>query len=137
VHTYGMSAKNRARFKYCDIFCFVSMCDVPCPSLLVCAMNISMYDVPCPSLWVCAINRSMYDVPCPSLCVCAINRYMYDVPCPNLWGFNRSDYTILITTDVVSTNLDLGEVYKIKWWSLSVTCDRSVVFSGCSGLFHQ
>ena len=63
---------------------------------------------------MCAINRSMYDVPCPSLCVCAINRYMYDVPCPNLWGFNRSDYTILITTDVVSTNLDLGEVYKIK-----------------------
>ena len=115
VQTYGVGAKNRY------------MCDVPCPSLWVCAINRSMYDVPCPSLWVCAINRSMHHVSCPSLWVCAINRSMYDVPCPNLWGFNRSDYTTLITTDVVSSNLDLGEVYKIKWWSFSVTCDSSVL----------
>jgi hypothetical protein len=33
-----------------------------------------------------------------------------------------------ITTDV-SSNLDQGEVYNIMWWSLSVTCDRSVVSS--------
>ena len=32
-------------------------------------------------------------------------------------------------SDVVSSNLDLGEVYNIMWYSLSVTCDRSVVFS--------
>ena len=33
-----------------------------------------------------------------------------------------------ITTHVVSLNLDHGEVYNIMWSSLSVTCDRSVVF---------
>jgi len=27
--------------------------------------------------------------------------------------------------------------YNIMWWSLSVTCDCSVVFSGYSGFFHQ
>jgi hypothetical protein len=27
--------------------------------------------------------------------------------------------------------------YNIMWWSLSVTCDRSVVFSGHSGFLHQ
>ena len=32
----------------------------------------------------------------------------------------------------VSSNLDQGEVYNVMWWSLSVTCDRSVVFSGSS-----
>jgi hypothetical protein len=37
----------------------------------------------------------------------------------------------------VSSNLDQGEVYKIMWWSLSMTCDRSVVFSGSSGFIHQ
>ena len=35
-----------------------------------------------------------------------------------------------ISTDVVNSNLDQGEVYNIMWLSLSVTCDRSVVFSG-------
>ena len=34
-----------------------------------------------------------------------------------------------ITTDVVSSNLDQDKVYNIMWSSLSVTCDRSVVFS--------
>jgi len=42
-----------------------------------------------------------------------------------------------ITIAVVSSNLDQGEVYNIMWWSLSVTCDRSVVFSGSSGFLHQ
>ena len=37
--------------------------------------------------------------------------------------------SVSITTDVVSSNLDQGEVYNIMWSSLSVTCDRSVVFS--------
>jgi hypothetical protein len=41
--------------------------------------------------------------------------------------------TSAIGVDVVSSNLDQGEVYN----SLSVTCDRSVVFSGSSGFFHQ
>ena len=33
-----------------------------------------------------------------------------------------------ITTDVVSSNLDQGDVYNIMCYSLSVTYDRSVVF---------
>jgi hypothetical protein len=37
--------------------------------------------------------------------------------------------SVPITTDVVSSNLDQGEVYNI---SLSVSCDRSVVYSGSS-----
>ena len=28
-------------------------------------------------------------------------------------------------------------IYNNMWWSLSVTCDRSVVFSGSSGFLHQ
>jgi hypothetical protein len=36
--------------------------------------------------------------------------------------------SVHITTDVVSSNLDQCEVYNIMWLSLSVTCDRSVVF---------
>ena len=42
-----------------------------------------------------------------------------------------------ITTDVVSSNLDHGEVYNIMLYSLSVTCGRSVVFSGSSDFLHQ
>ena len=38
--------------------------------------------------------------------------------------------SVLITTDVVSWNLDRGEVYKIMRYSLSVTCGRSMVFCG-------
>jgi hypothetical protein len=37
-----------------------------------------------------------------------------------------------IITDIVSSNLDQGEVYNIMWQSFPVTCDRSVVFSGFS-----
>jgi hypothetical protein len=33
--------------------------------------------------------------------------------------------SVPITTDVVSSNLDQGEVYNIMWKSLSVTCDKS------------
>ena len=45
--------------------------------------------------------------------------------------------SVSITTDVVSWNLDQGEVHIIMWYRLSVTCDRSVVFSGSSGFIHQ
>ena len=38
---------------------------------------------------------------------------------------------------VVSSNLDQGEVYNIVWSRLSVTCDRSVVFSGSYCFLHQ
>jgi len=38
---------------------------------------------------------------------------------------------------VVSSNLDQGEVYNIMWSRLSVTCDRSVVFSGSYCFLHQ
>ena len=44
--------------------------------------------------------------------------------------------SVPITTDVVSSNLDQGEVYNIMWWSVSVTCDRSVDFSGSSNFLH-
>jgi hypothetical protein len=40
-------------------------------------------------------------------------------------------------TDVVSSNLDQGEVYNIMWQSLSVTCDRSGIFTRYSGFLHQ
>jgi hypothetical protein len=45
--------------------------------------------------------------------------------------------SVSITTDVVNSSLDQDEVYNIMWKSLSVTCDRSVVFSGSSGFLHQ
>ena len=45
--------------------------------------------------------------------------------------------SVPITTDAVSLNLDQGEVYNIMWYSLSVTCDMSVVFSGSSGFLHK
>jgi hypothetical protein len=60
-----------------------------------------------------------------------------------LWSYGSWIYTELpvqsvhITTDVVSSNLDQGEVYNIMWSSLSVTCDKSVVFSGSSCFVHQ
>jgi isocitrate dehydrogenase len=43
--------------------------------------------------------------------------------------------TVPITTNVVSSNSVHGEVYSIQHYviHLSVTCDRSVVFSGYSG----
>ena len=40
--------------------------------------------------------------------------------------------SVPITTDVVSSNLDQRQVYNIMWKILSVTCDRSVVFSETS-----
>ena len=38
--------------------------------------------------------------------------------------------SVPITTDVVNSNLDQGELYRIMWQSLSVIFDRSVIFSG-------
>ena len=46
-------------------------------------------------------------------------------------------HSVYITTDVVNSNLDQGEVYNIMWYSLSVTFDRSVVFSGSSDFLNQ
>jgi hypothetical protein len=45
--------------------------------------------------------------------------------------------SVSITTDIVNSNPAQGEVYNIMWQSLSITCDRSVVFSGYSGFLHQ
>ena len=44
-----------------------------------------------------------------------------------------------ITTNVVSSNPTRGEMYSIQHYviSLSVTCDRSVVFTGYSCSLHQ
>ena len=41
-----------------------------------------------------------------------------------------------ITADVVSSNLEQEEVCNIMRESVSVTCDRSVFFSGSSGFLH-
>ena len=45
--------------------------------------------------------------------------------------------SVPITTDVVSSNLDQGVVYNIYVINLSVTSDRSVVFSGGSGFLRH
>ena len=45
--------------------------------------------------------------------------------------------SVHVTTDVVSSNLDQGEMYNIISHTLSVTCDRSVVFSGSPGFLQQ
>jgi hypothetical protein len=37
-----------------------------------------------------------------------------------------------VTTDAVSSTSAQGEVHNIMWYSLSVACGRSVVFSGSS-----
>ena len=43
---------------------------------------------------------------------------------------------MVVGYDVMSSNLDQGEVYNIMWYSLSGTCDRSVVFYGSSGFLQ-
>ena len=50
-----------------------------------------------------------------------------------VWKLDLPMQAVPIKTDVVSSNLDQGEVYNIMRYSLSVTCDRSVLFSGSSG----
>jgi len=47
--------------------------------------------------------------------------------------------SVPIITKVVSSKPVHGDVYSIQyyWINLSVTCDRSVVFSGNSGFLHQ
>jgi hypothetical protein len=57
------------------------------------------------------------------------------------WSYGRWIYNYLcnqfpITTDVVSSNLDQGEVYNIMWSNLSVTYGRLLVFSGYSSFLH-
>ena len=53
--------------------------------------------------------------------------------------FQLPAQSMLITTKVVSSNPVCGEVYSIQRYlrNLSVTFDRSVVFSGYSGFLHQ
>jgi len=47
--------------------------------------------------------------------------------------------SVPITTKVVSSNPDQARCirYNIMWSCLSVTCGRSVVFSGYYGFLHQ
>ena len=63
-------------------------------------------------------------------------------PCYGSWIYNYMYLyvqTVPITTKVVSSNPVHGDVYLIQHYviSLSVTCDRLVVFSGHSGFVHQ
>jgi hypothetical protein len=53
------------------------------------------------------------------------------------WIYNTTVQSVPITTHVVSSDLDQGEVYSIMWKSLSVTCNRSVLSSGSSGFLHE
>ena len=46
-------------------------------------------------------------------------------------------WLVMNTTDVVSSNPEQTEVYNIMWQSLSVTSDRSMVFSVSSSFLHQ
>ena len=55
----------------------------------------------------------------------------------NLFDLQLPMQSVPITTDVASSNLDPGEVYNIMWNILSVTCDKSVNFSGHSFFLHQ
>jgi len=54
-----------------------------------------------------------------------------------IYSYLHCMQSVHITTDVVSSNLDQGEIYNIMWSSLSVTCDRSMVFSGYSSFLDQ
>jgi len=53
-------------------------------------------------------------------------------------GFTTT-YVINAYPEVVRSNLCEARCtrYNIMWWHLSVTCSRSVVFSGYSGFLHQ
>jgi hypothetical protein len=59
------------------------------------------------------------------------------------WSYGICIYNYLfnqcVSHSFVSSNLTQARCtrYNIMWWSLSVTCDRSVVFFGCSGVLHQ
>jgi len=57
----------------------------------------------------------------------AISAYHTDVVSSNL---DQGEVIVPITTYVVISNLDQGEVLNLCDKGLSVTCDRSVVFSG-------
>jgi hypothetical protein len=44
--------------------------------------------------------------------------------------------SVPLTIDAMSSNLDQDEVYNIMWYSLSVTCDRVMVFSVSFGFLQ-
>jgi len=45
--------------------------------------------------------------------------------------------SVPIITEVVSSNIDQGEVYNIMWYCLSVTCDKSMALFGFSSFLPQ
>ena len=53
------------------------------------------------------------------------------------WIYNYLYNQYLSPLKFVRSNPGHGHVYLIQHYSLSVTCDRSVVFSGYSGFLHQ
>ena len=62
---------------------------------------------------------------------------MYGISIPTIFDLKSNGsiqlpvQSVPITTAVVSSNLAQARctLYNIMWWSLSMTCDRSVVFS--------
>jgi hypothetical protein len=49
----------------------------------------------------------------------------------------RSDFRVMKVSLLTSNNISSCTQYNIMYLSLSVTCDRSVVFSKYSGFLHQ
>jgi hypothetical protein len=79
-----------------------------------------------------------YSIFCPLHLVHLRTMYILNCIQGSSWDHMVVGYTTTYaTTDVVSSNLNQGEVYNIMWSSLSVTCDRSIVFSGSSSFLHQ
>ena len=44
---------------------------------------------------------------------------------------------MIYLSDFIGSNLHLGEVYNIMWYSMSVACDISIFFTMYSGFLHQ
>jgi hypothetical protein len=75
-------------------------------------------------------KSTAFDIASAWTCDC---RYVHT----GTWDVHRWYVYDMPITPVVSSNLDQGEVYNIMWSRLSMTCDRSVVFSVSSGLISS
>ena len=78
---------------------------------------------------------------CTDLIMYPLHKYSSAIMAMIVWQLDLQllVQSVPITTKVVSLNPIHGKVYSIQHYviNLSVTCDRSVVFSGYSSFFHQ